>query len=45
MNAYAWVRVQILFNKGVTGKGHCVKGCYMALGGDLTLDLEPYVPY
>ena len=46
LKAYVWVRVQILFNnKGVKGKGYCGKGCCMALGGDLTLDLEPYVPY
>ena len=42
---HEWVRVQILFTRGVKGKGNCVKGCYMALRGDSTLDLEPYVPY
>ena len=45
LKAYEWVRVQILFTKGVKGKSNCVKGCCMALRGDSTLDLGPYVPY
>ena len=45
LKAYVWVRVQILFNKGLKGKGYCVKGCCMTIRGDLTLDLEPYVLY
>ena len=45
LKAYAWVRVQILFNTGLKGKGYCVKGSCMTIRGDLTLDLEPKVPY
>ena len=34
-----------MLKKGGKGKGICLQGCCMALGGDVTLVLEPCDPY
>ena len=33
-----------MLKKGGKGKGICVQGCCMELGGDVTLDWEPCDP-